>query len=84
MGKPQTSQDTVLNNQLKKIREILPHNDGIFSLNKDYKSIKWLKPSLNPKMKRILMSKMPYQSKITSTFFFKLNATRNQMSRDFC
>ena len=38
LGKPQTSQDTILNNQLKKIREILPHNDGMFSLNKDYKS----------------------------------------------
>ena len=33
-------------------------------------------PLLNPKMKKILMSKMPYQSKITSTFFFKFTVTK--------
>ena len=55
---------------IEKIREILPHNDGLFSLDKDYKSIKWLKPSKNPKMKMIT-SKTPYQSKTTSKFCFQ-------------
>ena len=58
---------------IEKKRETLLHNDGFFSFLRITNQINsMITPLLNPKMKKILMSKMPYQSKITSTFFFQI------------